>query len=383
MFLCLSSLLLLGSALQEPAPDAGEVAGLVKQLGDRDAARRAAAARRLESIGEPALAALRQALGTHPDPDVRLRAALVARAIEWGMWGEVRRFGAGGGYWLNRILFTRDGRAVAAGGAVIFYDLKTGKEVNRVLERPFARPGLALSKDGKYFLTGHQSDRVVRLGEVKTGKEVQTFVGHTGRGIAAVALSPDGTLAASGGSDDTLRLWDAKTGKELRRCTGLTDGVRCLAFAPDGRRLLSGHNGRRSQYLVQLWDVASGKEVRSFRSHKGAVTAVAFLPDGRSAVSAGMDGTLRLWDVESGKELRRLEHRGGANDVAVSADGRRALSAGYGDQMVRLWDLSNGRLLHVFEGHTNRVLGVAFAPDGRQALSSDSGGFVRLWRLSK
>jgi WD40 repeat protein len=382
MQIILTSLLLLGVAAQEPAPDPGEVAGLVKQLGEEDAARREAAIRRLEAIGEPALAVLRQVVRTHPDPDVRLRAALVARAIEGGLWGEVRRFGSGGGYWLNRIHFTRDGRALAAGGGVIFYDLKTGKEVNRVLERPFARPGLALSRDGKYFLTGHQSDPVVRLGEVKTGKEVQTFVGHTDRGITAVALSPDGSLAASAGQD-TLRLWDVKTGKELRRCAGLTDGTRCVAFAPDGRRLLSGHSGRRSQYLVQLWDVATGKVVRSFKGHRGTVTAVAFLPDGRSAVSASMDGTLRLWEIETGKELRRLEHRGGINDVAVSLDGRRALSAGYGDRMLRLWDLRNGRLLHVFEGHTSRVLGVAFAPDGRRALSSDAGGFVHLWRLSK
>src|SRR5262245_39052015 len=364
-------------------PDVKEMERLIEQLGNDSAAKRREASRRLEALGEPALPLLRKALQSHADPDVRLRAGLVVRAIESKRWGGVRHFGAGGGYWLNRVAFTGDGRAIATGGAVIFYDLQTGKEVKRVLERGFARPGLALSSDGKYFLTGHQSDRIVRLGEVGTGKEVRAFTGHTVPGVFGVALSPDGTLAASGGTDRTLRLWDVKTGKELRRCAGITDRPRCVACSPDGRRLLSGHDGPRSRYLVRLWDVATGKLLREFKGHARDVMAVAFLSDGRSVLSASMDGTLRLWDVEAGKELRRMEHGGGAYDAAVSPDGRRALSAGFGDRMVRLWDLTNGQLIHAFDGHTTHVLGVAFSADGRQALSSDADCTVRLWRLAK
>jgi WD40 repeat protein len=48
---------------------------------------------------------------------------------------------------------------------------------------------------------------------------------------------------------------------------------------------------------------------------------------------------------------------------------------------VRLWDLSDGAELHHFEGYQGAVLGVAFSPDGRHALSSDSQYTVRLWRL--
>ena len=78
-----------------------------------------------------------------------------------------------------------------------------------------------------------------------------------------------------------------------------------------------------------------------------------------------------------------MEHPGGVHDAAVSPDGRRALSAGFGDRTVRLWDLATGRQVHAFDGHTTRVLGVAFSPDGKQALSSDANCTVRLWRLAK
>src|SRR5262245_4407262 len=367
------------------APEPAEIEKLIGQLGSDDRAQRDAAAKRLEEVGEPAVEPLRQAAAAKDaDPDARLRAALVLRAITRGAYAELGKItGPTPGYWLNRVAFLPDGRhVVATGGALILYDVENGKEGRRVLERQVARNGLALSKDGTLFLTGHQKDNVVRLGEVESGAEVRTFDGHTA-GVHGVALSPDGTLAASGGDDKTVRVWEVKTGKELRQAKGVTDQVRCLAFSPDGKRLASGHYGNKSEYLVRLWDVQTGEEVRSFKGHTKDVTAVRFLAEGRSLLSASLDGTLRLWDVEGGKELRRLDHAGGAYDAAVSPDGKRALSAGWDDKAVRLWELETGKELHRFEGHTARVLGVAFSPDGKRAVSSDAANTLRVWRLVK
>lgn len=366
-------------------PDAKAIGKLIAQLGSDDAKERQDAAKRLEAIGEPAVEPLRQAAKSHNDPDVRLRAGVIVAAMTRGVYEEVRKIvGRTPGYWINRVAFTPDGKqAVVTGGGVIVYELQTGKELRRVMELQFARNALALSRDGKYFLTGHQQDRVVRLGEVATGKEVRAFEGHTAPGVHGVAFSPDESLVASGGDDGTLRIWDAKSAKELRRCEGITDRVRCLAFSPDGKRIASGHYGPGSAFLVLLWEADTGKELRSFKGHTREVTAVKLLPEGDRLLSASMDGTLRLWDAETGKELKKLAHAGGVYDAAVSPDGKRALSAGFGDKTVRLWDLTTGREIHRFEGHTGAVLGVAFSADGKQALSGDASNTVRLWRLSK
>jgi WD40 repeat protein len=360
-------------------PDQEEIRRLIVQLGSSRYKDREVASKKLEAIGEPAWYPLCKAAAS-PDLETRRRAQKLVQAIGKRLFVEVRHFGGQGGYWLNRVAFTRDGtRAIATGGALIVYDLATGKELYRVLELSFARPGLALSRDGRFFLTSHHHDPVVRLGDVKSGKEVQTFKGHEG-GVESVAFSADAGRAVSGGSDGTVRLWDVKTGKELRAFKAGAGAVRGVAFSPDSRHVLAGY-AAGSNSLVRLWEAESGRSVWRLAGHSSDVTAVAFLPTGRSFLSGSTDGTVRQWDVATGKALRRMEHGAAVNDVAISPDGSWALSAGFGDRAVRLWDLSDGGLLFSFEPHGGAVLGVAFSPDGRQAMSCDSEYTVRLWRL--
>lgn len=357
-----------------PAPLVHE---LIAQLGDPNVGKREEAARRLQFIGPSALAAVKEAAFLHSNPEVRRCAQPVLRSIERG---EILVFGEPSGYWLNRVAFTPDGKyAVATGGAVIVYDLATGRELKRYLELNFARCGLALSRDGRFFVTAHQHDNLVRMGEVETGRFLKFFQGHT-VGVNAVALSPDGTTIVSGSNDRTLRLFDVASGEEIRQYPGVTDMIRSVDFSPDGKRLASGHYGGKD-FLVRLWDADCDQEVRSFAGHTRDVTAVLFLPDNKSLFSTSMDGTAILWDIATGKEIRRLPRTGGINGAAVSPDGRRALTAGFVDKLVRLWDLTTGTEIRAFAGHVGAVLGVAFSADGKLALSSDSRCTLRLWRL--
>ena len=61
-------------------------------------------------------------------------------------------------------------------------------------------------------LTGGEG--VLKIWDIKTGKELLTLAGHTGA-VAAVAFSPDGKRIATGSYDRTAKVWDAETGKEL------------------------------------------------------------------------------------------------------------------------------------------------------------------------
>jgi WD40 repeat protein len=46
--------------------------------------------------------------------------------------------------------------------------------------------------------------------------------------------------------------------------------------------------------------------VRTLTGHKGGVTSVAFAPDGKLLVSGSEDNTVWVWDVQTGKSVRTL-----------------------------------------------------------------------------
>jgi Tol biopolymer transport system component len=209
--------------------------------------------------------------------------------------------------------------------------------------------------------------------------EVRQFTGHTGS-VKSVAYAPNGKFILSGSgyptNDNTARVWDVDSGNELVCFRAHHSPVYAVAVSPDSRLALSGS----SDNTARLWEVATGKELHLLKGHTGLVECLAFAPDGRHAATGSSDRTIRLWDLDSGRELKPLTgHTDGILSLSFSPDGKRLLS-GSRDKTMRLWDVDSGATVRTFAGHAEPVSGVAVSPDGRQALSASNG--VRLWDLN-
>jgi RNA polymerase sigma factor (sigma-70 family) len=193
--------------------------------------------------------------------------------------------------------------------------------------------------------------------------------GTLAAGMTVLAFEPPGEPKgeAQGGGAKPSGLVETLA---VSRFEGHTDGVMVVAFAPDGKRILSGGVCYGTgDPTVRLWDVATGKELLKMEGHTVGVYSLAFLPGGKKAISGGGEGTIRIWDLETGKELKRYEgHEGTVYALDVSRDGKLLLTGGE-DRTMRLWDLETGAEVRRFEGHTGRVRAVAFSPDGKQAVS--------------
>jgi WD40 repeat protein len=207
----------------------------------------------------------------------------------------------------------------------------------------------------------------------------RTLTGHEGW-VQSLAVSPDGTWAASGSGDKTVRIWDLETGTCRVTLHGHEGEVRSVAITPDGKRILSASVDKS----IRVWDASSGRELAKLDGHTNTVWSVVALRDNARALSGGFDRTLRLWDLASGTCLKTIEcGTDGAGVVlgtAVDPAGTRALS-GHRDGRVRLWDLEAGQCLATLNGHSGDVNSVQVTPDGRVAVSGSDDRTVKVWDL--
>ncbi len=160
------------------------------------------------------------------------------------------------------------------------------------------------------------------------------------------------TLAAGNFDSGQVWLWDTRNGKRGRLLgkyisTGgisigpgaLAMGNTSIAFSPDGQSVA--HASRTAPYVghgtVRLFDVSSGQERLTLRGHNGEVWSVAFARDGKTLVTGSEDQTIKLWDPITGDQRLTLRgHEGRISTVAFSPDGATLATASW-DGTVRLW----------------------------------------------
>jgi WD40 repeat protein len=96
---------------------------------------------------------------------------------------------------------------------------------------------------------------------------------------------------ATTSADKTARVWATETGAAELTLRGHTDGVICVAFSPDGTRVVTGSYDK----TAKVWDARTGAEVLTLKGHTEMVVSAAFTPDGARVVTAGWECVGRTW----------------------------------------------------------------------------------------
>jgi len=305
---------------------------------------------------------------------------------------------------ISTIDVSLDGRSlamVAEDGLIRVWDLDSGRQLQAVpgggrltaldvgamaaTAAGAAAPARTRGSKSRAVTTAPVGARAVLIGDSNgnavlidalSGATRQTVGGHGGA-VRAVALAPDGTLAASAAADGGIKLWDTATGQVRATLTGHQGQVNGLAFSPDGKALVSGGDDRQ----VILWSPADGREVRRYAGHGDKVSRVAFGPGGAFA-SGDRDGTVMLWSTGSAAATRSWSAHG---DVitALHFDGSGQLVTAAGERSALIWTAGGQRQaeLRDADGKVGAALFVPGVPTGSAGtvITASEDGRAKVW----
>jgi serine/threonine protein kinase/WD40 repeat protein len=284
---------------------------------------------------------------------------------------------------------------------------------------------LAWSPDGSRLASGGD-DRIVRVREVASGREILAFRGHTDS-ITTLAWSPDGRWIASGERGGEIRIWNAHEdsrpvniqstplisvntvswhpegeriaiaanqewaysgsvlelpSRRIRPNPG--NLVKCLDWDPSGKRLAVGRLDGGSDFL-QVFEIGNDKPL--WEAGPGS-WQVAWAPDGEILAAMLGHGDLILHLGEDGSVLRTIKALSKGQRVVnptrqfqFSPSGR-TLAWGQKSGDLALFDPTTGELQGEIEGHTARVAGVDWTGDSTRIATASEDHTARIWNAA-
>lgn len=348
-------------------------------------------------------------------------------------------------------------------GLLLFWDLATCRPLFSASGHADNTTFVGFSREGRR-LVSCSYDGTARVWDVassvamRRGVCVAVLRGHEDI-VRGAAFSPDTRRLATASLDGLVRVWDlAESERSYRTCgegdsgtllaslRGHTSGVRCVAFAPGGRHLVSGSSDRTIRFWmggdsggpessigdgtswleagvlrghhgqvvrlrfagadllisqgvcvyderseIRTWACGPVEDVPVLLGHGSSVVSVAASPGGELVASASGDGTVRIWDGETGEGRARLDQRARARGVAFHPR-QPLLASGGSDGVVRIWKWSpdGGTRFRQVEtlrpgetGRERQLWSVAFSDDGELLAAGGQDGVVTVWARAR
>jgi len=272
--------------------------------------------------------------------------------------------------------------------------------------------GLAFSPDASRIVTTADGDPAAMVWD-RFGPSEPLRLSVLQEPALSVAFAPDGQTVAIGRAG-AFELWSVADLERLVRLESLYHASKHLAFARDGRTLLSaGTRGRRREALhAVIWDMSAGRVSFDFSQPTNPYRGLSFPVDatrflwGHGVSDPASDMPATLTDVVTRSNLAILNSPGPIFAAAVSPDGE-TLAAAVKTQ-IYFWPLGIALGLRPpdaawFSAHEVRRLdgrdrdapwilpaagltgaeerldALAFTPDGRRLLTGSATGTIRLW----
>jgi WD40 repeat protein len=302
--------------------------------------------------------------------------------------------------------------ATSEDGTANIWDLATGQLLGGPIRQQAQAAGdggdaaagaieaAGFSPDGKRLVT--RSDSLVETWDVRTGERIGSMTHDLA--VRSMRLSSDGSLLLTI-AGCFIHLWKATTGEPVGRPVSHPHPVESAFFTSDGARMVT-----RSNQTIRVFDVRVpvrrdllliDEERKRFSG--SAMKSVRFSPDGRLLAIIGLKETAfeeeryaQVWDLRTGSRIASQADSNptspfiirprvaGPTPALIRAEIEfRRDSGGFvitaGNEIALLHTTERDKEVPAELSHDSRIIAVGFSPDGRQVLTAELKGAVRLW----
>lgn len=289
--------------------------------------------------------------------------------------GKVIRTFKGHEHEVDSVVITHDGKYIFSGSkdyVLKQWEVATGKEIrtfdNHDTDYYYIKTLLTITQNGKYVLfviTKRSMDNkkdgisIFKLLDINSGKEVLYFE-YQNSMVDSVSITPDSKYIVSGSEwTENIKLWDINTGEEVQTFEGKVP----TEVTPDGKHILFQSKSEKGYF--KLLDISSGKEIKKFcPNYKGSFSKVVITPDSKFCIFirwSVIKESIVIYNLENDTKedwYDRL-HNNNINSLAVTPDGKHLVTASsnkdYDEEhknidSLKLWDINTGDTIRTFGG---------------------------------
>ncbi|MGL6284230.1 MAG: WD40 repeat domain-containing protein, partial [Microcoleaceae cyanobacterium] len=181
-----------------------------------------------------------------------------------------------------------------------------------------------------------------------------------------LAVSPSGSLFASGGNDKRVVLWGFN-GKRILTLDH-NETVTALAFNADGSILVTG----TSNGVIKLWNLNTRVNKQITRL-PAVINAIALTPDTQTLAIGDQSGNIKLWNLSNNQGGIVLKPGGSIKTLNFS-DANTLVSGG---DRITVWNWKTGQVEKTFVGHSQPVQSMVIR--GNFLISASLDGTIKIW----
>jgi hypothetical protein len=271
------------------------------------------------------------------------------------------------------------GRRLASVGAdqtVRVWDLDHLDAAPKLLPDTMQLQVAAISADGKWLATGHNTTPRLHLWDIEAGRLLQS-IDDVDDGVWALAFHPQSKLLAIGSGGKMFLLDLNDQGQPVKRRVLLKDKyvVSAIRFSVDGAQIAAAaYSGD-----AHIWNTANWTETTAVTLDEVEFRGVGFAGDGR--ILLVNSSKLFLWGMGKDRPAVLPAEKADINAMVVVPGGKQVVYGGTWGGPVNLYDLGSKTTKQFPTGVQGNVFGLALTPEGARLAAACGDGSVLLWDI--